>query len=221
MRPKQVIQMLAERYPLCFHVDIWTVHHPIAIGIHTEILKDIDIVGWELRDAMRSYTQRIMYLRAMVPGAARIDLFGNAVGCVDDAQAQYAAVRLQNILQKRERKSIEAAAVRVSQAEPTVHELEVLIQNREQEAQDARLYTRVCKVANTKVPAEIVQNEPPAPAKAEQQAAEPEFYINRSIHRSEMERTKNRAGKDEIREAPVRLSLSDLKRSALQRKKGL
>ena len=62
-----------------------------------------------LRAAPSAYARRVMYLRALVAGAARVDLDGNPAGEVTAGDAEFAATKLAEILASRETKR--AAAV--------------------------------------------------------------------------------------------------------------
>jgi ProP effector len=60
----------------------------------------------KLNVALTVYTRRVMYLRSLVAGAARVDLDGNPAGEVSARDAEYAMAKLAKILA-----SGEAAAV--------------------------------------------------------------------------------------------------------------
>ena len=60
--------------------------------------------------ALSVYTRRVMYLRSLVTGAARVDLDGNPAGEVTARDAEYAAAKLAGILASREAKRVAAAA---------------------------------------------------------------------------------------------------------------
>ena len=62
-----------------------------------------------LKVALAAYTGRVMYLRGLVAGAARIDLDGNVGGEVSARDTEYATVKLAEIQALREAKR--AAAV--------------------------------------------------------------------------------------------------------------
>ena len=61
---------------------------------------------------LSAYTQRIMYRKAMVAGAACIDLDGNPAGEVSAADAEHAAAELVETLASREAKQAAAEAAR-------------------------------------------------------------------------------------------------------------
>ena len=59
--------------------------------------------------ALSAYARRVMYLRGLVAGAARVDLDGNPAGEVTAKDAEYAAAKLAEILASRETKRAAAA----------------------------------------------------------------------------------------------------------------
>jgi ProP effector len=61
-----------------------------------------------LKMALTAYTGRVMYLRGLVEGAARLDLDGNPAGEVTARDAEYAAAKLARILASREAAAVEA-----------------------------------------------------------------------------------------------------------------
>ena len=62
--------------------------------------------------ALTAYTRRVMYLRGLVAGAARVDLDGNPAGEVTARDAEYAAAKLAKILASREAKRAAAVAAK-------------------------------------------------------------------------------------------------------------
>ena len=66
-----------------------------------------------LSAALSAYTQRIMYRKAMVAGAARIDLDGNPAGEVSAADAEHAAAKLAETLASHEAKQVGTEAARL------------------------------------------------------------------------------------------------------------
>jgi sRNA-binding protein len=78
-----LIAELAKRYPNCFVAEQWEPHKPLAIGIREALHDDgITLSERELCYVLKQYTTRIMYLGAMVAGAARVDLQGGPKGVV-------------------------------------------------------------------------------------------------------------------------------------------
>ena len=61
----------------------------------------LDLPRGVLNRALAAYTKRLMYLQAIVVGADRIDLDGNAAGQVDSAEAGHAIAVLVGILAAR------------------------------------------------------------------------------------------------------------------------
>ena len=68
-----------------------------------------------LRVALAAYTGRVMYLRGLVAGAARIDLDGNPAGEVSAKDTEYATVKLAEILAAREARKAAAVATKGAQ----------------------------------------------------------------------------------------------------------
>ena len=58
--------------------------------------------------ALTVYTRRVMYLRGLVAGAARVDLDGNPAGEVTARDAEYATAKLAKILASREAAAVAA-----------------------------------------------------------------------------------------------------------------
>jgi ProP effector len=113
-RHHATLKYLAERFPQTFVLEIYQPHRPLKIGIAADIVAscpelDRRVVG----KALGTYTGRIMYLRAFVEGAVRVDLDGHPAGEVSAADAEHAAARLAEILASREAL---AAAVQANKA---------------------------------------------------------------------------------------------------------
>jgi sRNA-binding protein len=90
-----VIELLAETFPACFFV-LQQRRRPLKLGIFDDVLAALDGVATakEIALALRLYTSNGAYLRACKEGEARIDLNGNAVGCVTTEEASHARERL-------------------------------------------------------------------------------------------------------------------------------
>lgn len=71
---------------------------PLKIGIFHDIKQaHPEFRSAALHRALNDYTGGPLYLKAMVAGAARINLEGDAVGFVTEEQAAHAAARLRQI----------------------------------------------------------------------------------------------------------------------------
>jgi ProP effector len=85
---------------------------PLAIGIHKVLmarLPELDKV--QVRTAMRYHTGTTRYLKAIVDGAPRFDLDGNAAGAVTAEQQSQAAATLRERFRKlAERRKAEEEA---------------------------------------------------------------------------------------------------------------
>ena len=90
-RTRAFLDVLCERFPACFSRQKASVK-PLAIGIQTQLRKVLDAdpaladtPNWLIRQALAHYTRSPAYLEAVIAGAERIDLEGNAVEPVTDA----------------------------------------------------------------------------------------------------------------------------------------
>ena len=100
-----VLACIAEWFPQAFVPEKYLPHRPLKIGIHIDLKARCPALSERERSAvLRYYVARLMYLRACVAGAPRIDLDGNVCGEVTAAEAQHAAARLAAILAARARK---------------------------------------------------------------------------------------------------------------------
>ena len=101
---------LAEEFPQTFVLEKYRPHRPLKVGIAANIPARCPTLERRvLSVALAIYTRRVMYLKGMVAGAARVDLDGNPAGEVTDRDAEHAAARLAETLASREAKR--AAAV--------------------------------------------------------------------------------------------------------------
>ena len=107
---------LAEAFPQTFVLEKYRPHWPLKVGIAADIPARCPAVERRvLSVALSAYARRVMYLRGLVAGAARVDLDGNPAGEVTARDAEYAAAKLAETLASREAKR--AAAVETKGAE--------------------------------------------------------------------------------------------------------
>ena len=100
---------LAEACPQTFVLEKHRPHRPLKVGIAADIPARCPAIERRALNAvLRSYALRVMYLEAMVAGAARIDLDGNPAGEVTARDAEYAATKLAWILASREAAAVAA-----------------------------------------------------------------------------------------------------------------
>jgi ProP effector len=100
---------LAEVFPRTFVLEKYRPHWPLKVGIAAAIPARCPALEWRvLKMALTAYTGRIMYLRGLVAGAARVDLDGNPAGEVTVRDAEYAATKLARILASREAAAVAA-----------------------------------------------------------------------------------------------------------------
>jgi ProP effector len=94
---------LAKQFPQTFVLEKYRQHRPLKVGIGADIkARCPDLTSRERSTALAAYTKRIMYLRGLVVGAARVDLDGNPAGEVTARDAEHAAAKLAEILAARE-----------------------------------------------------------------------------------------------------------------------
>jgi ProP effector len=108
---------LAEAFPQTFVLEKYRPHRPLKVGIAADIPARCPAIERRvLAAALSAYAQRVMYLRGLVAGAARVDLDGNRCGEVTARDAEYAAARLAGILASRETKRTAAVQANKSAA---------------------------------------------------------------------------------------------------------
>ena len=102
--PIEVLLILAAAFPACFSIKR---RRPLKVGIKDDIAPRLAeaISESELKGALRYYTSGSNYLRRVSAGAARIDLSGNAAGCVTEDEANSARARLRGVRRKKARKA--------------------------------------------------------------------------------------------------------------------
>jgi ProP effector len=89
---------LAEAFPQTFVLEKYRPHWPLKVGIASAIPARCPALEWRvLKMALTAYTGRLMYLRGLVEGAARVDLDGNPAGEVSAMDADHAAGRLASL----------------------------------------------------------------------------------------------------------------------------
>jgi ProP effector len=104
---------LAEAFPQTFVLEKHRPHRPLKVGIGIDLrTRCPELDPPALRKALGAYTKRVMYLEAMVAGAARLDLDGNPAGEVTAGEAEHAVFKLVNLMAARTRRRTEAMAAR-------------------------------------------------------------------------------------------------------------
>ena len=111
--PKQEVHAaladLAGRYPQTFVLEKYQPHRPLKVGIAADLMeRGPELDHHQLSVALTVYTRRVMYLRSLVAGAARVDLDGNPAGEVTARDAEYATAKLAKILASREAAAVAA-----------------------------------------------------------------------------------------------------------------
>ncbi|RLM25288.1 RNA chaperone ProQ [Brenneria alni] len=94
---KEVIALLAERFPLCFTTEGET--RPLKIGIFQDLVERIPetdhVSKTQLRSALRLYTSSWRYLYGVKLGAQRVDLDGNPCGELEQQHVDHARKQLE------------------------------------------------------------------------------------------------------------------------------
>jgi ProP effector len=89
---KDIIALLAEKFPACFSIQ--GAAKPLKVGIFQDLAEKLTeedaISKTRLRQALRHYTSSWRYLKAVKLGSQRVDIEGNDVAEIDQAQADYA-----------------------------------------------------------------------------------------------------------------------------------
>lgn len=72
---------LADEFPRTFVQEKYQPHRPLKVGIAADLMeRGPELNHHKINVALTVYTRRIMYLRSLVAGAARVDLDGNPAG---------------------------------------------------------------------------------------------------------------------------------------------
>ena len=101
---------LAERFPQTFVPDRYQSHRPLKVGIAADLVARCpELDRSKLGMVLAAYARRVMYLKGMVAGSARVDLDGKEAGEVTARDAEYAAAKLAATLASREAKRAAAA----------------------------------------------------------------------------------------------------------------
>ena len=78
-------------------VPVFRDYQPLAIGIHKSLMERFhDLDKGQVRTALHFHTGTTRYLKAIVEGAARLDLDGNASGVVTAEQQVQAVATLRS-----------------------------------------------------------------------------------------------------------------------------
>ena len=94
---------LVEAFPQTFVLEKYQPHWPLKVGIAADIPARCPDLEWRVLSVVLSaYARRVMYLKSVVTGAARVDLDGKEAGEVTARDAEYAAATLARILASRE-----------------------------------------------------------------------------------------------------------------------
>ena len=101
---------LAERFPQTFVPDRYQPHRTLKVGIAADLVARCpELDRSKLGIVLAAYARRVIYLKGMVAGSARVDLDGKEAGEVTARDAGDAAAKLAKTLASRQAKR--AAAV--------------------------------------------------------------------------------------------------------------
>jgi sRNA-binding protein len=99
------LAQLAELYPNCFRQP----RQPLKIGIHNDVIaRHPELRPSLIASALKTYTRSLGYLEMLKAGSARIDLEGNLVGTVTDADEEDAKRKIAKAARRAAAKAIEA-----------------------------------------------------------------------------------------------------------------
>src|ERR1700751_4275402 len=100
----QGIAQLAELYPNCFRQP----RQSLKIGIHNDIIaRHPELRRSPIASALKAYTRSPAYLETLKAGSARIDLEGNPVGTVTDADEEDAKRKIAKAARRAAAQAIE------------------------------------------------------------------------------------------------------------------
>jgi ProP effector len=98
------IAQLAELYPNCFRQP----RQPLKIGIHNDVIaRHPELRPSLIASALKTYTRSLGYLETLKAGSARIDLEGNPVGTVTDADEEDAKRKIAKATRRAAAQAIE------------------------------------------------------------------------------------------------------------------
>jgi sRNA-binding protein len=101
---REGIARLAELYPNCFRQP----RQSLKIGIHNDIIaRHPELRRSLIASALKAYTRSLGYLETLKAGSARIDLEGNPVGTVTDADEEDAKRKIAKAARRAAAKAIE------------------------------------------------------------------------------------------------------------------
>ncbi len=107
VRVNHALDVLVEKYPLCFFPKDSTETKPLRIGIFTLITGQNPKMGRGLiSGVLRSYTMKDRYLRALATCPDRVSLDGTAFGPVSESHRDYA---IQTLMERQQHKMQKAA----------------------------------------------------------------------------------------------------------------
>ena len=95
-----VLVSLCENFPAAFRTRPEDIK-PLKLRIHSDIQERMEVKSGPLRLALYRYTASEAYLRCCKQGTPRIDLEGADAGEITEQEAQFAAEKLEALLEKR------------------------------------------------------------------------------------------------------------------------
>lgn len=90
---KSTLSLMQSRYPLAFPKANTTAIHPLKLKIHEDIhaaidAGELDISRLKIRNFLRYWCNAPFYKKALVAGAARVDLNGQPAGVVTQQEIE-------------------------------------------------------------------------------------------------------------------------------------
>ena len=115
-----VIRLLRDRFPQAF-TGRGQPRRPLKVGIHADLVTTLDgaVRHRELRAALRAYTSKPSYLRALLAGAGRVALDGSPAGTVTSDDEAAAKARLAELTNPAPLRTVEANTSPSAQMAPT------------------------------------------------------------------------------------------------------
>jgi ProP effector len=114
-----VIRLLCDRFPQAF-TGRGQPRRPLKVAIHVDLVTALDgaVRPRALKSALRAYTSKPSYLRALTAGAARVSLDGSPAGMVTSEHETAAKARLSALAKPAPTRTAEANTSPVTPVAP-------------------------------------------------------------------------------------------------------
>ncbi len=107
---KAAIAALSELFPAAFVGEKWEPHKPLKVGIRADLIATELLTPSECSHALRAYTGRLQYQKALAAGGPRFGLDGNPTGEVTSDEVELAVAAVARVEAKRKQKAAHKAA---------------------------------------------------------------------------------------------------------------